>query len=144
VGVIRSDDFGASWEPVRWGLGGSSVSAVCQHPSLPQTVFAAQYGVVYQSSDAGETWTRVSPDRNPESSQLDNIQLETIKGLAVLPGSPDRLLALTQNQGTFALPLPTSTDRAIQSTTASSDLGSSNSTQSTSITGSIGKFTTAR
>jgi photosystem II stability/assembly factor-like uncharacterized protein len=124
AGLIRSDDFGASWEPVRWGLGSSSVSAVCQHPSAPRTVFAAQFGVVFQSSDAGETWTRVSPDRIPGS-----FQLETIKGLAVLPGAPDRLLALTQNQGTFALPLPTSSGGAVQST---------------SNTGRIGKSTTAR
>jgi photosystem II stability/assembly factor-like uncharacterized protein len=112
-GLIRSDDFGASWEPITWGLGGSSVSAVCQHPTRPHTVFVAQYGVVYESDDGGDNWRRISPDR--KSSAVD---LETIKGLAVLPGSPDRLLALTQSQGTFALSLPTLTEGTIHSTSS--------------------------
>jgi photosystem II stability/assembly factor-like uncharacterized protein len=99
-GLIRSDDLGASWEPVTWGLGGSTVSAVCQHPFHPHTVFAAQYGVVYQSDDSGNNWRTISPSRNASS-----VEIEVIKALAVLPGSPDRLLALTQSQGTFALPL---------------------------------------
>lgn len=119
-GLIRSDDLGASWEPVFWGLGGSSVSAVCRNPARSAMVFAAQYGVVYQSLDSGETWTRLSPDRTPGS-----FQLETIKGLAVLPGSPDRLLALTQSQGTFALPLPSSTEGAMQSTLNTERIGKS-------------------
>jgi photosystem II stability/assembly factor-like uncharacterized protein len=100
AGLIRSDDLGASWEPVSWGLSSSSVSAVCQHPLHPRTVFAAQYGVVYQSDDSGNNWRAISPSRNASS-----VEIEVIKALAVLPGSPDRLLALTQSQGTFALPL---------------------------------------
>jgi photosystem II stability/assembly factor-like uncharacterized protein len=99
-GLIRSDDLGASWEPVTWGLGPSTVSAVCQHPSHPRTVFAAQYGVVYQSDDAGNNWRAISPFGNSSSTSI-----EVIKALAVLPGSPDRLLALTQSQGTFAIPI---------------------------------------
>jgi photosystem II stability/assembly factor-like uncharacterized protein len=112
-GLIRSDDMGASWEPVTWGLGGSSVSAVCQHPLHPRTVFAAQYGVVYQSDDGGNNWRTISPSRNASS-----VEIEVIKALAVLPGSPDRVLALTQSQGTFALPL---TDGAIRSASIPGD-----------------------
>lgn len=102
-GLVRSDDLGASWEPVTWGISGSSVSAVCQHPEHPRTVFAAQFGVVYQSDDAGNNWHAISPGRKDSS-----VEIEVIKALAVLPGAPDRLLALTQSQGTFALPLPAS------------------------------------
>jgi photosystem II stability/assembly factor-like uncharacterized protein len=109
-GLIRSDDLGASWEPVTWGVGASSVSAVCQHPLHPHTVFAAQYGVVYQSDDGGNNWRSISPGRNSSS-----VEIEVIKALAVLPGSPDRLLALTQSQGTFALPLTTLAESKIQS-----------------------------
>ncbi len=97
AGLIRSEDFGESWEPVFWGLGTSSVSALRQHPKRPETLFVAQYGVVYRSENSGETWTRISSDKASG---------ENIKGLVVLPGSPDRLLALTQSQGTFALPIP--------------------------------------
>jgi photosystem II stability/assembly factor-like uncharacterized protein len=109
-GLIRSDDFGASWEPVTWGIGASSVSAVCQHPMHPRTVFAAQYGVVYQSDDGGNNWRVVSPGRRNST-----LEIEVIKALAVLPGAPDRLLALTQSQGTFALPLLTSPESAVHS-----------------------------
>jgi photosystem II stability/assembly factor-like uncharacterized protein len=114
-GLIRSDDLGASWEPVTWGLGPSSVSAVCQHPLHPQTVFAAQYGVVYQSDDGGNNWRAISPSR-----QASAVDIEVIKALAVLPGSrdsgsPDRLLALTQSQGTFALPLMPLREGAVKS-----------------------------
>lgn len=109
TGLIRSDDLGASWEPVAWGLGPSSVSAVCQHPLRPTTVFAAQFGVVYQSDDAGNNWRAISPAQRDST-----IEIEVIKALAVLPGSPDRLLALTQSQGTFALMLPIPPNGAIR------------------------------
>jgi photosystem II stability/assembly factor-like uncharacterized protein len=120
AGLIRSGDFGASWEPVYWGLGGSSVSAVCQHPAHSNIVFVAQYGMVYQSPDAGSSWQPLSRDQAPIGS---------IKGLVVLPGSPDRLLALTQSQGVFALSLRTASG------------GVANSTAST---GKPGKTTTVR
>jgi photosystem II stability/assembly factor-like uncharacterized protein len=128
AGLIRSDDMGASWEPVTWGLGPSTVSAVCQHPLHSKTVFAAQYGVVYQSDDAGNNWRSISPGRNSST-----VGIEVIKGLAVLPGSPDRLLALTQSQGTFALPLHSPSERNIRSASitrksdsANTELGQTN------------------
>jgi photosystem II stability/assembly factor-like uncharacterized protein len=115
AGLIRSDDLGVSWEPVTWGLGPSTVSAICQHPLHPRTVFAAQYGVVYQSDDGGNNWRAISPSRKASSvEQTSSVEIEVIKALAVLPGSPDRLLALTQSQGTFALPLPTAPLGAVQ------------------------------
>ena len=120
-GLIRSDDFGASWEPVTWGLGTSSVSAVCQHPLRSGTVFAAQYGMVYQSDDAGKNWRPVSPGRKDSF-----IQIEVIKALAVLPGSPDRLLALTQSQGTFALPLLAFSEGKIHSASLTGSTENSN------------------
>jgi len=124
-GLIRSDDLGASWEPVTWGLGLSTVSAICQHPLHARTVFAAQYGMVYQSDDGGNNWRAISPSRSSST-----VEIETIKALAILPGSPDRLLALTQSQGTFALPLATFAG------------GSTN--QSASISGSTGLDSTKK
>jgi photosystem II stability/assembly factor-like uncharacterized protein len=120
AGLIRSDDFGASWEPVYWGLGSSSVSAVCQHPGRPGAVFVAQYGMVYESVDGGASWVAVSSGQT---------SIGSIKGLAILPGSPDRLLALTQSQGIFALPLQTA---------------SGGVSTSTALSGRTGKTTTAR
>jgi photosystem II stability/assembly factor-like uncharacterized protein len=125
TGLIRSDDLGASWEPVTWGLGPSTVTAVCSHPLHPSTVFAAQYGVVYRSDDAGNNWRSISPARN-SAAKGSGIELEIIKALAVLPGSPDRLLALTQSQGTFALPLSTGTGSEIRSASLSGNTEKAN------------------
>jgi hypothetical protein len=126
-GLIRSDDLGASWEPVTWGLGPSSVSAVCQHPLRPRTVFAAQFGVVYQSDDAGNNWRAISPAHHSSA-----VQIEVITALAVLPGSPDRLMALTQSQGTFALQLSNPAESTTKSASISgkTDLGKSSQSNS--------------
>ena len=127
-GLIHSDDFGASWEPVTWGLGASTVSAVCQHPLHPRTVFAAQYGVVYQSDDGGNNWRPVSPGHHTSP-----IEIEVIKALAVLPGSPDMLLALTLSQGTFALPLSTSAEVINQSASLPVTNGSGSAQKSNTV-----------
>jgi photosystem II stability/assembly factor-like uncharacterized protein len=124
-GLIHSDDLGASWEPVTWGLGASTVSAVCQHPLHPRTVFAAQFGVVYQSDDGGANWRAVSP-----AHRASPVEIEVIKALAVLPGSPDMLLALTLSQGTFALPLSTSAGAVNQSASLPISAGADNAEKS--------------
>ena len=94
-GLMRSDDGGQSWELVLGGLQRSTVRAICKHPSRPGVLFAAQYGDIYESTDAGHSWTRISP----ENSEI------SIKELAIVPAWSDRLFVLTQRQGVFALPL---------------------------------------
>src|SRR5262249_48958531 len=59
AGLRASDDLGASWRPVPGELEGSTIQALCHHPSHPSVLFAARYGTIYMSSDRGASWTRI-------------------------------------------------------------------------------------
>jgi photosystem II stability/assembly factor-like uncharacterized protein len=96
AGLMRSDDFGATWAPVPGSLQGSSISAMCKHPTKAGALFAARYGVIYASDDGGRSWTRLSPEGSP---------MGAIKQLIAVDGTPDRLFALTQRKGVFRLDL---------------------------------------
>lgn len=100
AGLMRSDDFGASWAPMPGSLQGSSISAMCKHPTRADALFAARYGVIYASDDGGRSWTQISPKGS---------SMGVIKQLVAVDGAPDRLFALTQRKGVFRLDLPTST-----------------------------------
>jgi photosystem II stability/assembly factor-like uncharacterized protein len=95
-GAMRSEDFGASWRAVGSVLDGNTVSAICTHPAQPDVVFAAQYGMIYVSSDNGHSWKRMTSGGLVTSS---------IEELAVLPGKPGHLFALASSQGVFELAL---------------------------------------
>ena len=95
-GLRASEDQGRSWHAVRGPLEGDTIQAICRHPRKAAAVFAAKFGVVYASNDAGRTWTSISPDPWPISS---------VTQLAVLPGTPDRLLVLTLQQGIWEFPM---------------------------------------
>ena len=95
-GLKASDDFGTSWHSVRGELESDTIQAICRHPYRTNSLYAAKYGMIYASSDAGRSWKRVSPEHWPISS---------VKQLTVLPGTPDRLLVLTHQQGVWELPL---------------------------------------
>lgn len=94
-GLIDSQDHGRTWQPVRGGLPGSTVQAICKHPTRPGVLMAAQYDGVYESRDNGKSWARISPDE-PRLS---------IREMTILPEKANRLLVLTERQGIFALPL---------------------------------------
>jgi len=85
-----------SWESAGGPLDRSTVQAICRHPGRPSVVFAASYGRIYASADAGVSWQRISPDAWP---------VDSVKQVVVAPGAPDRLLVLSPQQGVFALPL---------------------------------------
>jgi photosystem II stability/assembly factor-like uncharacterized protein len=102
TGLMRSEDSGKSWQLVLNGLERSTVSAICRHPTGVGVLYAAQYNDVFESRDNGKSWTRISP-AGPNIS---------IKELAILPERADRLFALTQRQGVFALPLEAFTSDA--------------------------------
>ncbi|MCU1261162.1 MAG: repeat protein, partial [Bryobacterales bacterium] len=96
AGLMQSDDLGSSWQRVHWTLENNSVSAICVHPLAPNHVYLAQFGAVYESSDAGQTWAAAS---SPGSSMI------SVRALAIVTSQPGRLYALTQHQGMFALPV---------------------------------------
>jgi photosystem II stability/assembly factor-like uncharacterized protein len=96
-GVKKSDDLGRTWHSVAAGdLGNDTVQSICSHPLRPRELFAAKYGIIYASLDAGGSWTPISVQ--PEA-------MGPLRHLVVVPGTPDRLLVLTQQAGVWALPL---------------------------------------
>jgi len=95
-GLRISDDFGKTWHAPAGSLGESSVSAVYEHPTRPGLLFAARYGVIFTSADDGRTWLPLTPEGE---------ELPAIRGMAVAPGVPDRLFAITQVQGVYSVPL---------------------------------------
>ena len=97
TGLLRSNDLGLTWRSVTGVLNGSTVSAICKHPTRAGVFFASQYGRVFRSTDDGHSWT---PIRSQEAGA------EVITGLLVLPGSPDQLLILMANRGVYMTSLP--------------------------------------
>lgn len=95
-GLKASDDMGVSWRPIAGDLGTDTIQALCRYPRKPEVLFAAKFGGIFRSLDAGRSWKRISPEAWPVVS---------VRQLAVLPGSPDRLLVLTQQQGVWNLTL---------------------------------------
>jgi photosystem II stability/assembly factor-like uncharacterized protein len=71
AGVFRSDDAGATWQPMNKGLRsefmpnpeaevGHCVHRIAMHPSRPSTLFMQKHWDVMRSDDAGESWREVS------------------------------------------------------------------------------------
>jgi photosystem II stability/assembly factor-like uncharacterized protein len=75
---------------------GETIQAIFHHPSDPETLFAAKFGVIFSSKDGGHSWTKISPEPWPISS---------VKQLVILPQMPSQLFILTRQQGVFALTL---------------------------------------
>jgi photosystem II stability/assembly factor-like uncharacterized protein len=95
AGLMRSADRGLSWTPVRGGLQSSTISAIARHP-VSGTLFAVQYGTVYESHDHGDSWSKLAGG---------DAAMGQIRSLVVRTRPHDELLALTQSHGVFALPL---------------------------------------
>jgi photosystem II stability/assembly factor-like uncharacterized protein len=71
AGVFRTDDGGASWEPVNQGLlsdgipspaakVGHCVHNLAMHPSRPQTLFMQKHWDVMRTDDGADSWTEIS------------------------------------------------------------------------------------
>ena len=59
--MFRSDDAGTTWRDTDGGqLPDSPHNAVAIRPDRPDTVFVATDAGVFQSIDAGATWTNIS------------------------------------------------------------------------------------
>jgi photosystem II stability/assembly factor-like uncharacterized protein len=76
------------------GIPEGTVSAVTFDPTNCLTAYAAQFGMLYVSQDAGSNW-----------AVLGGIGTGVIEALRVVPSAPHRLLAAFRNEGIFALDL---------------------------------------
>lgn len=92
-GLWVSRDGGHSWSAVE-GLRGQSIRAFAEAPSKPAMLFAGTLEGVFRSTDAGATWTLISP---PGSGEIHEVE-----SLAVDPTDPDVVYA-----GTWHLPWKT-------------------------------------
>jgi photosystem II stability/assembly factor-like uncharacterized protein len=97
AGLVRSQDFGASWQPAEGQLRDNTVEAIVRHPSRANVYFAAAFGLIYESSDGGSSWQPILSE---------SLALGPIIQLLVVPGEPDRLFAMTDTHGVFELDYP--------------------------------------
>jgi len=92
-GLWVSHDGGQSWSEIK-GLMGQSIRAFAQAPSNPAMLFAGTLEGVFRSSDAGVSWTLISPPGSHE--------IHEVESLAIDPTDPDVIFA-----GTWHLPWKT-------------------------------------
>jgi len=99
-GLMRSDEVEKTWRPLPGLLDGSTVTAICKHPTRAGVVFASKFGVIFVSKDEGRSWARLASAED---------ETEVITELLVAPEIPDRIFALTRSHGIYSIPL-TATD----------------------------------
>ena len=99
-GLMVGEKQSGSWRPLDGLFNGSTIQAISRHPVRASTLFVAHQGQIYVSPDSGRSWSPISP---PLPSHLAVMQA------LVTPGTPDRLLVLTKQQGVFMLPLTSTT-----------------------------------
>ena len=92
-GLWVSHDGGRGWSAVE-GLRGQSIRALAQATSDPKILIAGTLEGVFRSTDAGATWTQISP---PGS-----LEIHEVESLAIDPADPDVIYA-----GTWHLPWKT-------------------------------------
>jgi len=92
-GLWVSRDAGKHWNAMD-GLRGQSIFALAQAPSNPKILFAGTLEGAYRSTDAGASWTQISPPGSHE--------IHEVESLAVDPVDPDIVYA-----GTWHLPWKT-------------------------------------
>jgi photosystem II stability/assembly factor-like uncharacterized protein len=110
-GLARSDRYGSAWRRVPGILNGSTLSAICAHPTRRGVLFASRYGGIYGSVDNGQSWTPVIAEG----------QLKGIQELVVTAAKPDTLYAITRNQGVYAIPVRPMTARGRDRSAGASD-----------------------
>ncbi len=84
--------MGKRWHRERSTFGTDNVRAICKDPTRKGVLFASQYGTIFRSQDSGRTW---------EPIQSTDDGGGTIRGLVILPESPDQLFVLIQGRGVY-------------------------------------------
>lgn len=89
-GLWVSHDGARNWSELK-GLRGQSIRSFAMAPSDPNTLFAGTLQGVFRSTDAGATWTQISP--------VGSREIHEVESLAIDPVNPDIIYA-----GTWHLP----------------------------------------
>ncbi len=88
VGLLRTDDWGASWTDAAGGLPDGAIAGLVVRPDDPETIYAVAGGRLWASADGARTW-------NARGSGLPEAAVETVAADA---REPDRLWAAGADQ----------------------------------------------
>ena len=76
-GLWVSRDSGKTWSVVD-GLKGRSIRAFTLAPSNPKMMFAGTLDGVFRSTDAGATWTQMSPPGSQEIHEVESLAIDPV------------------------------------------------------------------
>mgnify|MGYP000872346798 CR=1 FL=1 len=80
LGVLRSDDDGATWQAVNTGLPSLEVTALALHSFKREILYAWLKGDgIYRTEDAGANWKRL-PDSGPADQDVRGLVHSTLPG----------------------------------------------------------------
>ncbi len=96
-GLMNSSEVEKAWQPLHGILDGSTVTAICKHPTRAGVIFASKFGVIFVSRDEGRSW-KILPGGDDGT--------EVVTELLMVPEIPDRIFALTRNRGVYSISLP--------------------------------------
>jgi photosystem II stability/assembly factor-like uncharacterized protein len=85
-GVARSDDGGRSFT-ILPDISGQAVRALALAPSNPDVVVAGTLTGIYRSTDAGRSWSRISPLGDPEIKNLDSVAIDALDPQTIYGGT---------------------------------------------------------
>jgi photosystem II stability/assembly factor-like uncharacterized protein len=85
-GLRLSRDGGRSWSVVE-GLHGQSIRAFAQAPSTPEILYAGTLDGVFRSSDAGASWTLISPPGIQEIHEVESLAIDPLDPNVVYAGT---------------------------------------------------------
>jgi photosystem II stability/assembly factor-like uncharacterized protein len=112
-GLARSRDSGMTWQLELGTLAGSTVTALCKHPTRREVFFAARFGEIFVTRDHARTWIPLmAGDEGPDDLiALLVLPAKMLPGPVLpedgSPGNRDRLLALSRSRGVYTIALPT-------------------------------------
>ena len=94
LGILRSEDFGQTWQRAAQGIPSADVHALAVDPRKPQQLYAwvVEHGL-YRSQDGGGSWQRVNDGPpNPEVRALASVNVPTgMGGIFIYAGTADGL-----------------------------------------------------
>lgn len=108
-GVFKSEDGGEHWELLK-RTKGLSILAVAIAPSDSNLLIAGSKSGAYRSTDAGDSWQRITPE--------DNIELRNVNSVAIDPENIDNIYI-----GTHHLPWKTTDGGATWNQTGYKEIG---------------------